>query len=180
MPQSLSSWCKENNLAKGTVHAKAKGLDIDTSKGLSDDAINQLSEAFNLSSSTTVSQTEILTGNHRTVSKLALSPTSIDLGNLRGNSQLTIINNDALSAVDNALTMADQLMDAMDSDIDFQTDQLQRTQTANNQLRRKAEALRRKQDSYAIKSQLIGLSQGKEAIELQQTMQELQNLGNQD
>lgn len=178
MPQSLSSWCKANNLAKGSVHAKAKALDIDTSKGLSDDAIRHLSEAFNLHQPAQPPvETEIITGNHRVVGELSLMPNSVDLGQLRQGSELTVFTTDAMAAVDQALTMADELMEAIEDDTAFQMQQLQRTQQANNKLRRKADALKHKQQRYAIESRMIGIAQGKEATELQQTMADLKHLG---
>lgn len=179
MPQSLSSWCKENNLAKGTVHGKAKDLGIDTSNGLSDDAIEKLSAEFQLVAVEmhTATSTEILTGNHRVTGELAPLPTSVDLGHLRQGASLTTFNSQALAAVDQALELADQLLEDIEDDTSFQLEQLQKTQQANNKLRRKSDQLKARQQQYAIESRLIGIAQGKEAHELQQTMQDLQNLG---
>ncbi|MGD1855404.1 MAG: hypothetical protein ACFB2W_14265 [Leptolyngbyaceae cyanobacterium] len=123
-------------------------------------------------------ETEIFTGNHRVTGQLANLPSTIDLGSMRNGTNLTVFNNDALVAVDQALDLADQMLEAIEDDTDFQLSQLNKTQRANNQLKRKVDKLRTRQQQYVIESRLIGLAQGKEATELQQTMQEIQNLGN--
>ncbi|MFG6105689.1 hypothetical protein U2F10_25815 [Leptothoe sp. EHU-05/26/07-4] len=123
-------------------------------------------------------KTEILTGNHRVTGELAPLPTSIDLGKMRHGSDLTVFNSDALAAVDQALDLADQMLEAINDDTDFQLSQLQRTQKANNKLKRKVDKLRSRQQQYAIESRMIGLAQGKEASELQENMQAIQTLGN--
>ena len=46
MTKSLHKFCKDNGLAKSSVHAKAKDLGLDTSNGLDSDAQATLLKAF--------------------------------------------------------------------------------------------------------------------------------------
>lgn len=55
--KSLHSFCKENNLAKSTVHRKAQELKIDTSKGLSVEDCDRLLDVFGI---TPVFEPEVL------------------------------------------------------------------------------------------------------------------------
>lgn len=45
---SLHAFCKQNKLAKSTVHRKAQELQIDTSKGLSLEDCDRLLEVFGI------------------------------------------------------------------------------------------------------------------------------------
>ncbi len=121
--------------------------------------------------------TEILTGNHRVNGELALMPETVDLGAFRGDAEMTIFNTEALDAVDQALDLADQMLDAIDSDTNYQIEQLQRTQQANRKLQRKVDQLNARKQQYQIESRLLAITQGKEAQQLQDNMQTLQNLG---
>ena len=122
-------------------------------------------------------ETEILTGNHRVTGDLALMPTTVDLGAFRGDAEMTVFNADALDAVDQALNMADQMLDAIDNDTNYQIEQLQRTQQTNRKLQRKVDQLNARKQQYQIESRLLAITQGKEAQQLQDNMQTLQNLG---
>ncbi len=183
MPQSLSSWAKDNKIAKGTVHAKAKDLGIDTSNGLSDDAIEQLSEAFNLVTSTNDlpdQQITINTGNHRIPGQLATVKSHVDLGYLREGSEMTTFTTQDLDKVDAAIELIGGVLDKVDQDVNYQIEHLQKTQQASNNLNRKVDTLKRRSDQYKTESKMIGLMQGNAAKDLQQAMQDLQNLVNPD
>jgi hypothetical protein len=58
--QSLHSFAKENRLSKATVHRRAKALGIDTSQGLTSDAILTLRREFQLHQSPQVVEGEIV------------------------------------------------------------------------------------------------------------------------
>ena len=186
MSQSLSSWAKSNTLAKGTVHAKAKDLGIDTSNGLSDDAIEQLSKAFNLVTSTDDlpnqpnQEITINAGNHRIPGQLATVKSHIDLGHLREGSEMTTFTTQDLDKVDAAIELIGGVLDKVDQDVNYQIENLQKTQKASNNLNRKVDELKRRSDQYKTESKMLGLMQGNAAKDLQQAMQDLQNLVNPD
>ena len=121
--------------------------------------------------------TEILTGNHRVPGELAMMPQTVDLGAFRGDAEMTVFSTEALGAVDQALDLAAQMLDAIDSDTNYQIEQLQRTQKSNLKLQRKVDQLNTRKQQYQIESRLLAISQGKEAQQLQDNMQTLQNLG---
>lgn len=121
--------------------------------------------------------TEILTGNHRVSGELAMMPQTVDLGAFRGDAEMTVFNAEALDAVDQALNLADQMLDAIDNDTSYQIEQLQRTQQSNLKLQRKVDQLNTRKQQYQIESRLLAIAQGKEAQQLQDNMQTLQNLG---
>ena len=56
-------------------------------------------------------------------------------------------------------------------------EQLQRTQQVNQKLQRKVDQLNARKQQYKIESRLLAITQGKEAQQLQDNMQTLQNLG---
>lgn len=58
--QSLHSFAKENRLSKATVHRRAKALGIDTSQGLTADAVLALRREFQLHQSPAVIEGEIV------------------------------------------------------------------------------------------------------------------------
>ncbi|MEM6251286.1 MAG: hypothetical protein AAF821_00045 [Cyanobacteria bacterium P01_D01_bin.156] len=126
-----------------------------------------------------VTETEILTGNHRVPGSLASMPTTVDLGAIRGDAELTLYNDDALAAVDQALELADQMLDAIEEDTEFQFQQLQKTQSANAKLQRKVDQLNQRKERYKADSRLLSLIQGKESTQLQENMKTLKGLGEQ-
>jgi hypothetical protein len=60
--QSLHSFAKENGLSKATVHRRAKALGIDTSEGLSADAVLALRREFQLHKSPQIVEGELIGG----------------------------------------------------------------------------------------------------------------------
>lgn len=175
-PQAVAKWRDKAVDKYGELTYQQDGK----RKLYDDNAVEKILEFKPSQPELPVTETEILTGNHRITGQLASMPESIDLGSLRGSSEMTIFNADALASVDQALDMADQMLDAIEDDTNFQLHQLQRTQQANTQLRRKVDQLNERKQRYQTESRLIGLMQGKEAASLQETMQDLQNLGDFD
>ena len=105
-------------------------------------------------------------------------PTTVDLGNMRHGADLTVFSGDALAAVDQALDLADQMLDAIEDDTTYQLGQLQKTQQANAKLQRKVQQLNLRKQQYQTESKLIAIAQGKEASELKENMDALKSLGN--
>jgi len=144
-----------------------------------DNEVTKILEFKPAQDSLPVTETEILTGNHRVTGSLASMPTTVDLGSIRGDAELTLYNDDALAAVDHALQLADQMLDAIEEDTEFQFQQLQKTQSANAKLQRKVDQLNQRKERYQGDSRLLSLIQGKESIQLQENMKALKELGEQ-
>ena len=93
--------------------------------------------------------------------------------------ELTLYNDDALASVDQALELADQMLDAIEEDTEFQFQQLQKTQSANAKLQRKVDQLNQRKERYQADSRLLSLIQRKESTQLQENMKALKELGEQ-
>jgi len=173
-PQAVGRWRKLAEQQYGPLDYQQLG----NKKDFTADAVEKILEFRPEQPEPAPIRPEIHTGNHRVTGQLAPLPCSADLGTLRGDAQLTTFD-DALGAVDQALTFADSLLDAMDSDTAYQIQQLQQTQRANTKLKAKLDQVQRRKDQYQTESRVVALLQSQPAAELQQNMQTLQQLGQQ-
>ncbi|MDV3351709.1 hypothetical protein QGP82_23605 [Leptothoe sp. LEGE 181152] len=173
MPQSLSSWCKDNGLAKGTVHSKAKELKIDTSHGLSDEAIDELSKVFHLV------QTEedlpgqgvtIHTGNHRGELSLPQMPGSLDLSDNRGHAPLNTVSDDDIDAF---LSVCDACVEGMRADYQNQVAITHKKKQQLSRVEQKVEEVKEENMRYRMRSEFISLHNDELDRKIHEGMSEL-------
>ncbi|MGB3310284.1 MAG: hypothetical protein WBG32_08570 [Nodosilinea sp.] len=174
---SLSAFCKDHNLSKGSVHKFLKAESFDTSEGLSPDAVKAASAYFlDAAPSSAAAGLTIHTGNHCTALDLpAFDGMTIDLGQFRDSSALVV--DDPLAAAEQFLAAADMIQDALASDIAAREQRLARTKQAQAQVATKAQQLALEQRLYRLQAAQLDTATTEEAKALADALAQLQSLG---
>lgn len=157
--QSLSAFCKEHSLSKGSVHKFLKSEGFDTSAGLTPEAV-QAATAYFLDITTAsiapaAGGLTIDVGNHRGELALPQPPSNIDLGAYRGeNAALTSFEPED---IERFLAAADGFMEAVDADFQHQQAVTQRKEAAAKQVRSKVEQVKQASLLYQVRSETLAL-----------------------
>lgn len=169
---SLHSFCKDNGLAKSTVHRWLQEQGHDTTGGLSDDAIAAAREQFCKPEPAPAPEPEVIEPEVTvlgTVEATMEAPTftpSVALARLRGNDGAIAAYADPMAAIEQALSLFDAAESAMAQDLAQRQALLQQTQTAARAMAAKAAQLQAQQAEYRIKSDVMAMLQGQEQANL--------------
>lgn len=154
---SLSAFCKDHNLSKGSVHKFLKTEGFDTSEGLSPEAVKAASGYFldTAPAAPAAGGLTIDVGNHRGSLALPQPPSTIDLGTYRGeNAALTSF---APEDIDRFLDACDGFVEAVNADFQHQQAVTQRKEAAAAKVRAKVEQVKQTQMLYQVRSETLAL-----------------------
>lgn len=178
---SLSAFCKEHGLSKGSVHKFLKGEGYDTSQGLTPEAAIAARAYFldtptEGTGPTITGGLSVVVGNHCT----AIAPPSyegltVDLAQFRQSEALVL--EDPLAAASQFLAVADQLQSALSADIAAREQRLAQTKAAQQQIEAKAQQLALEQRLYQLQAAQIDQAQTAETQALAAHLAALQALG---
>ena len=154
---SLSAFCKGHSLSKGSVHKFLKAEGFDTSEGLTPEAV-KAATAYFLDTASTEPAAGAMTidiGNHRTHLDLPQQPSSIDLGQHRGeNAPLTSF---APEDIERFLAACDGFVEATAADYQHQQMITAQKEAAAAQVKAKAEQVKQASLLYQVRSETLSL-----------------------
>jgi hypothetical protein len=178
MKTSLTKFCKDYSLAKTTVFNRCKELGIDTSEGVSPADCDRLLHEFDIAPSDPEPapiQTTVEVGNHQMVLSTPVLPAQFSLESLRFGESITF--EDPLAVASQFIAVADQISDAMDTDLDTRKLKLNQTRQAKDAIAAKATALKLQQQRYQEKAYRIDSEQSDQTDSLKEALELLQALG---
>ena len=177
---SLSAFCKDHGLSKGSVHKFLKAEGFDTSEGLTPAAV-KTAEAYFLDTPTASTEPAaggmtIHTGNHCTALDVpTYDGLTVDLGQFRVSEALVI--DDPLAVADQFLQTADLILAGLDSDIAAREQRLKATKQAQGQIATKADELKLEQRLYRLQTSQLDGAQTDETKALADALAQLQSMG---
>ena len=182
---SLSAFCRDYSLSKGSVHKFLKAEGFDTSQGLTPDAVAAAKAYFLVNPTEPTDATEtlgttggltVLTGNHCTaIETPSYAGLTIDLGQFRDSEALVI--DDPLDVAIQFLQTADQVQCALQADIKAREARLAQTRQAQDAIAAKAQELQLEQSNYRLQTARLDQAQSKETQALAANLEALQRLG---
>ena len=178
MNTSLTKFCKDHDLPKSTVHRRCQELGIDTSEGVSPADCDRLLHEFDIAPSepeTVPIQTTVEVGNHQIVLSTPQLPAQFSLESLRFGESITF--EDPLAVASQFIAVADQISDAMDTDLDHRKAKLNQTKQAKGAITAKANALKLQQQRYQERAYRIDSEQTDQTDSLKEALELLQALG---
>ncbi|MBM0745658.1 hypothetical protein JOY44_30020 (plasmid) [Phormidium sp. CLA17] len=178
MKTSLTKFCKDYSLAKTTVFNRCKELGMDTSKGVSPTDCDRLLHEFDIAPSEPEPvpiQTTVEVGNHQIVLSTPQLPAAFSLESLRTGKSITF--EDPLAVASQFIEVADQISDAMETDLDNRKAKLNQTKQAKDAIAAKAMALKLQQQRYQEKAYRIDSEQSDQTDSLKEALELLQALG---
>ncbi len=178
MKTSLTKFCKDYSLAKTTVFNRCKELGIDTSEGVSPGDCDRLLHEFDIAPSEPEPepiQTTVEVGNHQIVLSTPELPAQFSLESLRFGESITF--EDPLVIASQFIAVADQISDAMETDLDNRKAKLNQTKQAKDAIAAKAMALKLQQQRYQEKAYRIDSEQSDQTDSLKEALELLQALG---
>jgi len=177
---SLHKFCKDNGIPKTSAYERCKLLDIPTRGGLSPEDQRVLLREFGkaVEAEVPTEPTEpaaggmtIDIGNHRTHLDLPQQPSSIDLGQYRGeNAPLTSF---APEDIDRFLDACDGFVEAVNADFQQQHAVTQQKEAAAAKVRAKVEQVKQTQMLYQVRSETLALHNRGLDAELQEGLSTL-------
>ena len=178
MNTSLTKFCKDHDLPKSTVHRRCQELSIDTSDGLAADNCDRLLHEFDIAPSDPEPapiQATVEVGNHQMVLATPKLPAAFSLESLRFGESITF--EDPLAVATQFIEVADQISDAMETDLDNRKAKLNQTKQAKDAIAAKAMALKLQQHRYQEKAYRIDSEQSDQTDSLKEALELLQALG---
>ena len=178
MNTSLTKFCKDYSLAKTTVFNRCKELGIYTSEGVSPTDCDLLLHEFDIAPSEPEPvpiQTTVEVGNHQIVLSTPQLPSQFSLESLRFGESITF--EDPLVIASQFIAVADQISDAMETDLDNRKAKLNQTKQAKDAITAKAMALKLQQQRYQEKAYRIDSEQSDQTDSLKEALELLQALG---
>ena len=178
MNTSLTKFCKDYSLAKTTVFNRCKELGIDTSEGVCPTDCDRLLHEFDIAPSEPEPlsiQTTVEVGNHQIVLSTPQLPAQFSLESLRFGESITF--EDPLAVASQFIAVADQISDAMDTDLDHRKAKLNQTKQAKDAITAKANALKLQQQRYQERAYRIDSEQTDQTDSLKEALELLQALG---
>ena len=178
MNTSLTKFCKDYSLAKTTVFNRCKELGIYTSEGVSPTDCDRLLHEFDIAPSDPEPapiQTTVEVGNHQMVLATPQLPAAFSLESLRFGESITF--EDPLAVATQFIEVADQISDAMETDLDNRKEMLNQTKQAKDAIAAKAMALKLQQQRYQEKAYRIDSEQSDQTDSLKEALELLQALG---
>ncbi|MGB3613772.1 MAG: hypothetical protein WBA10_08265 [Elainellaceae cyanobacterium] len=185
---TLGEFERRHKINKGSVSRAARDAGFDTAKGLTPDAYTAMKEHFEVSKPAPVSTTttidsssiQILQGNHRGSLPTPALPSTIDLGQFRGDLATTETADDPLALAANFIAAADAVVGAMEADEKRMAGQIAQTRQARRAVTQKAESLKQRQQLYSVRAEILAQQQATENEGLTDGLQVLQSMGNGD
>ena len=189
MTISLHSFCKDNGLAKSTVHRWLQEQGHDTTGGLSEDAIAAATAQFckpepapepapEVTQDEPVSPTAITvtTGNHcQALTVPAFDGFTVDLAQFRESETLVI--DDPLSVAAQFIATAGAIKQALNGDIKAREQRLHETKQAKDAIATAAQQLELEQRLYKLQTSQLDHAQTLESQTLAASLAALQSLG---
>jgi len=147
---SLSKFCKDNDLPKSSVYRRCQELKIPTADGLASGDADRLLIEFDCipqaEEPAAVATATVEIGNHQMVLAAPQFPQTYSLASLRSSEAISI--DDPLAVAQQFLEAADQIADAMESDLLNRKAKLNQTRQAKDAIASKAMALKLQQQRY--------------------------------
>jgi len=176
---SLSKFCKDNDLPKSSVYRRCQELKIPTADGLASDDADRLLIEFDrvpqAEEPAAVATATVEIGNHQMVLATPQLPGRFSLESLRTGESSSF--EDPLAVATQFIEAADQISDAMETDLLNRKAKLNQTRQAKDAIAAKAVALRLQQQRYQEKAYRIDSEQSDQTDSLQEALAQLQPLG---
>ena len=185
---SLSNFAKQHNLPKSSIYRRCSELDISTSEGLDQDAIERLLEDLGLTKQDPSPDPELMpeqhaqrvgttieAGNHAMVLAAPTLPTAFSLESLRSTEVVQF--EDPIAVAQQAIALADQMQAAMAADLALRQANLEAIKQAKNEADRRIDALRLDQLKYQIQADLLNNATTEQTRDLQQSLGHFNSLG---
>lgn len=172
--QSLHGFCKQYRLSKTSVRRWLLDRGFDTSKGMTQDAVEAALAEF-VTQPSSSSPVTVLSGNHRVNLSTPVIEGSFDLGQFRDAESVSF--SDPLAVAEQFLATAELIEYEMQADIERQRQKLSDTEVARKKISAKAQELMVKRHIYNDRSNDLAARQNSETQDLQQALSELQRLG---
>lgn len=175
---SLTKFCKDYDLSKTTVHRRCQELRIDTAEGVSPDDYDILLHEFDcIPPEPEPAQTTVEVGNHQMVLAAPVLPATFSLESLRFGQSISF--EDPLAVAMQFIEVADQIGDAMETDLDNRKAKLIQTRKAKDAIAAKATELKLKKQRYQEKAYRLDSEQSDSTDSLNETAEILKALGKQ-
>lgn len=175
---SLSAFCKEHSLSKGSVHKFLKAEGFDTTEGLTPEAIKAVTAYFldTPPAAPAAGAMTIDVGNHCTALDVpSYDGLTVDLAQFRDSNALVI--EDPLAVADQFLQTADLILAGFDGDIAARERRLEATKQAQAKIAAKAQELALEQRLYRLQTSQIDAAQTDETKSLADALGTLKALG---
>ncbi|MEM8610709.1 MAG: hypothetical protein AAGF93_01730 [Cyanobacteria bacterium P01_H01_bin.105] len=121
----------------------------------------------------------VLEGNHRNTLEPPQFPSEYDLGSLRSELATVESHDDPLALAEQFINGVDSLMDAMEQDEKAMANQIAKTRQARLAVGRKVDQLKRRNDIYSLRTELLADRQNVETAALNDDFEVLQSMGKQ-
>lgn len=121
----------------------------------------------------------VIEGNHRNTLTAPQFPTEFNLGSLRSELATVDAHDDPLTLAEQFINGADSLMDAMAEDEKSMAQKIAQTRQARQAVGRKVDQLKRRNDIYALRTELLADRQNVETAALNEDFSVLQSMGKQ-
>ena len=121
----------------------------------------------------------VVEGNHRNTLEAPQFPTEFNLGSLRSELAAVDAHDDPLALAEQFIDGADSLMDAMAEDEKAMAQKIAQTRQARQAVGRKVDQLKRRNDIYALRTELLADRQNVETAALNDDFEVLQSMGKQ-
>lgn len=126
----------------------------------------------------TPSEIQIFTGNHRNTLAAPQFPTEFNLGSMRSELATVDAHEDPLALAEQFINGADSLMNAMAEDEKAMAQKIAKTRQARQAVGRKVDQLKRRNDIYSLRTELLADRQNVETAALNEDFSVLQSMGN--
>lgn len=120
----------------------------------------------------------VVEGNHRNTLEPPQFPTEFDLGSMRSELATVDAHDDPLALAEQFINGADSLIDAMEQDEKAMAQKIAQTRQARQAVGRKVDQLKRRNDIYALRTELLADRQNVETSALNEDFSVLQSMGN--
>lgn len=175
---SLTRFCKDRNLPKSSVHARAKELGINLANGLNETAVAQLEQEFSAQPQVSApAPTTVEVGNHSITLADPTLPQVYSLECLRSGEAVSF--EDPLAIAHQFLAASDLLLAGMDADIRERQQKLRTTQQAKDAIVQKRQKLELEARLYQLQTEQLNDALSSETTLLQEQLKELQRMGKQ-
>lgn len=128
--------------------------------------------------SVTPSEIQVFTGNHRNTLAAPQFPTEFNLGSMRSELAIVDAHDDPLALAEQFINGADSLMNAMAEDEKAMAQKIAQTRQARKAVGRKVDQLKRRNDIYSLRTELLADRQNVETAALNEDFSVLQSMGN--
>lgn len=128
---------------------------------------------------TTPTEIQVFTGNHRNTLTAPQFPTEFNLGSMRSELATVDAHDDPLALAEQFINGADTLMDSMAQDEKAMAQKIATTRQARQAVGRKVDQLKRRNDIYSLRSELLADRQNVETSALNEDFSVLQSMGKQ-